>query len=143
VSAMRQAIAEADCCASDIGYVNAHGTGTPLNDTSEGAAFVTVFRQDGAIPSRLRVSSTKAAIGHTLCAAGSIEALFAIAALQSGQLPPNLNVRQPEPAVAVNLVTVGERQTGMTATLTVNLGFGGRTPRWFSSGMIKMPASDT
>ena len=64
------------------------------------------------IPSRLRISSTKAAIGHTLGAAGSIEALFAIAALRSGQLPPNLNVQQPEPIVAANLVAVGERRTG-------------------------------
>jgi 3-oxoacyl-[acyl-carrier-protein] synthase II len=125
VAAMRQAMSKADCRASDIGYVNAHGTGTPLNDTSEGAAFTAVFGEGGAIPSRVRISSTKAAIGHTLGAAGSIEALFAIAALQSGQLPPNLNVRQPEPMVAANLVMTGEQQTGIAATLTVNLGFGG------------------
>ena len=125
VAVMRRAIGEAGCQASDIGYVNAHGTGTPLNDTSESAAFAAVFGEDGVIPSRLRISSTKAAIGHTLGAAGSIEALFAIAALQSGQLPPNLNVRQPEPTVAANLVTMGEQQNGMAATLTVNLGFGG------------------
>jgi 3-oxoacyl-[acyl-carrier-protein] synthase II len=125
VAVMRQAIAEAGCCATDIGYVNAHGTGTPLNDASEGAAFATVFGEDGAIPTRVRISSTKAAIGHTLGAAGSIEALFAIAALQSKQLPPNLNVRQPEPMVAANLVAVGEPRTEMQATLTVNLGFGG------------------
>ena len=125
VAAMRQAISEADCRASDIGYVNAHGTGTPLNDSSEGAAIAAVFGEGGAISSQLRISSTKAAIGHTLGAAGSIEALFAVAALQSGQLPPNLNVRQPEPAVAASLVKVGEQQTGMGATLTVNLGFGG------------------
>ena len=125
VAAMRQAITEADCCASDIGYVNAHGTGTPLNDTSEGAAFAAVFGEDGAVSPRVRISSTKAAIGHTLGAAGSIEALFAMAALQSGQLPPNLNVRQPDPIVAANLVTVGEQRTEMAATLNVNLGFGG------------------
>ncbi len=125
VAVIRQAIAEACCGAADIGYVNAHGTGTPLNDSSEGAAFATVFGEDGAIPARVRISSTKAAIGHTLGAAGSIEALFAMAALQSGQLPPNLNVRQPEPMVAANLVAVGEQRTDMRATLTVNLGFGG------------------
>lgn len=125
VAAMRQAIAAAGCSASDIGYANAHGTGTPLNDASEGAAFAAVFGDGGTIPPRLRISSTKAAIGHTLGAAGSIEALFAMVALQSGQLPPNLHVRQPEPTVAANLVTVGERRAGMQATLTVNLGFGG------------------
>ena len=125
VAAMRQAIAAAGINALDIGYANAHGTGTPLNDASEGAAFAAVFGDGGAIPSRVRISSTKAAIGHTLGAAGSIEALFAIAALQSGQLPPNVHVQQPEPAVAANLVTAGERRTGMAATLTVTLGFGG------------------
>ncbi len=125
VAAMRQAIAGAGGSASDIGYANAHGTGTPLNDASEAAAFTTVFGNGGAIPSRVRISSTKAAIGHTLGAAGSVEALFAIAALQSGHLPPNLHVRRPEPTVAANLVAVGEQQTGMQATLTVNLGFGG------------------
>ncbi len=125
VEAIRQAINEAGCHVVDIGYVNAHGTGTPLNDSSEGTAFAAVFGENGAIPSRLRISSTKAAIGHTLGAAGSIEALFAMAALRSGQLPPNLNVCQPEPTVAANLVAKGEQQTGMAATLTVNLGFGG------------------
>ena len=125
VAVMRQAIAAAGCGAADIGYVNAHGTGTPLNDTSEGAALATVFGEGGTIPERVRISSTKAAIGHTLGAAGSIEALFAMAALRSGQLPPNLHVREPEPMVAANLVAVGEQRTKMQATLTVNLGFGG------------------
>ena len=125
VTAMRQAITQADCANTDIGYVNAHGTGTQLNDVSEGAAFATVFGADGSIPRQMRIGSTKAAIGHTLGAAGSIEALFAIAALESGQLPPNLNVRQPEPMVAANLVATGEHSKGMSATLTVNLGFGG------------------
>jgi 3-oxoacyl-[acyl-carrier-protein] synthase II len=125
VRVIRHAIAEAGCSAADIGYVNAHGTGTPLNDASESAAFATVFGNGGVISKRLRMSSTKAAIGHTLGAAGSIEALFAIAALRSGQLPPNLNLQQPEPMVAANLVAVGEQAGQMQATLSVNLGFGG------------------
>ncbi len=125
VAAMRQAIDQAECAVVDIGYVNAHGTGTPLNDTSECAAFAAVFGNGEGIPPRLRISSTKAAIGHTLGAAGSIEALFAIAALRTGQLPPNLNVRQPEPRVAANLVAANEQKREMPATLSVNLGFGG------------------
>jgi 3-oxoacyl-[acyl-carrier-protein] synthase II len=125
VAVMRQAIAQAGVNLTDIGYVNAHGTGTPLNDASEGTAFATTFGDGVTVPPRLRISSTKAAIGHTLGAAGSVEALFAIAALRSGQLPPNLNVRHPEAAVAANLVAVGERPSEMPATLTVNLGFGG------------------
>jgi 3-oxoacyl-[acyl-carrier-protein] synthase II len=125
IAVMRQAVAGAGVDVTDIGYVNAHGTGTPLNDISEGTAFATTFGDGSAIPPHLRISSTKAAIGHTLGAAGSIEALFAIAALQSGQLPPNLNLRQPEPMVSANLVDAGEQRTDMTAALSVNLGFGG------------------
>ena len=125
VAAMKSAIAQAGLDAAEIGYVNAHGTGTVLNDVSEGTALANAFGDGSIIPARLRISSTKAAIGHTLGAAGSIEALFAIAALQSGELPPNLNVRQPEPTVATNLVAAGERWADVRATLTVNLGFGG------------------
>ena len=123
--AMRQAMAQAGCHPSEIDYVNAHGTGTPLNDASECAAFTTVFGEGGSILPVVRISSTKAAIGHTLGAAGSIEALFVIAALRSGQMPPNLNVQRPEPRVAANLVAMGERRPEMKATLSVNLGFGG------------------
>ncbi|HUI08575.1 MAG TPA: beta-ketoacyl-[acyl-carrier-protein] synthase family protein [Verrucomicrobiae bacterium] len=126
VRAIRHALAEAGCPASEIGYLNAHGTGTLLNDTSECAAFATVFgEKEGAVSSPVRISSTKAAIGHTLGAAGSIEALFAVAALRSGQLPPNLNLRRPDPRVAANLVAVGERRADVRAVLSVNLGFGG------------------
>lgn len=125
VAVMRQAIAQAGVDMADIGYVNAHGTGTPLNDVSEGKAFASIFGDGSTIPSRLRISSTKAAIGHTLGAAGCVEALFAIGALRSGQLPPNLNIQHPESTVAANLVAAGERQPDMPATLTVNLGFGG------------------
>jgi len=129
--AMQQGLAQAGCSASEIGYVNAHGTGTVLNDVSECAAFAAVFGNctstaaDPPVPSNVRISSTKAAIGHTLGAAGSIEALFVIAALRSGELPPNLNLQRPEPGVAANLVVVGERRPGMRAALSVNLGFGG------------------
>ncbi|HUJ09684.1 MAG TPA: beta-ketoacyl-[acyl-carrier-protein] synthase family protein [Verrucomicrobiae bacterium] len=131
VRAMREALARAQCDASEISYVNAHGTGTLLNDASECAAFATVFgngdsaQPDSPIPKSIRISSTKAAIGHTLGAAGSIEALFVIAALRSGHLPPNLNVRRPEPRVATNLVAVGESHPEMNAVLSMNLGFGG------------------
>src|SRR5262249_40793093 len=90
IAAIRQALAAAGCAGADIGYINAHGTGTPLNDVSEGRAFASVFGKKDGIPRHIRISSTKAAIGHALGAAGSAEALFAIAALQSGELPPNL-----------------------------------------------------
>src|SRR5437867_8252572 len=102
VAAAGQALAEAGLAPGDIGYLNAHGTATPLNDASECAAFSRIFGD--AMP---RLSSTKAAIGHTLGAAGSVEAVFAVQALLTGELPPQINLRTPEPAVAGRLVAAG------------------------------------
>jgi 3-oxoacyl-[acyl-carrier-protein] synthase II len=120
VQAARMAFDDAGFQPADIGYLNAHGTATLLNDASECAAFAGTF--NGAWP---RISSTKAAIGHTLGAAGSVEAVFAVQALVTGELPPQINLRQPEPAVAGKLVAPGERDDRMRAAMSVNLGFGG------------------
>ena len=122
IAAIRQALAEAQLTPHDIGYLNAHGTATPLNDASECAAMTTLFTSTGAT---VRIRSTKPAIGHTLGAAGAIEAIFALQALRTGVLPPNLNVRQAEPAIAGRLVTGSEHAPGLRATMSVNLGFGG------------------
>lgn len=119
VRASQMALSDAGIEPNRIGYLNAHGTATPLNDGSEGAAFATIFGD--AMP---RISSTKAAIGHTLGAAGAVEAVFSVQALVTGELPPQINLRKPEPAVAGKLVTDGERTT-TSATMSVNLGFGG------------------
>jgi 3-oxoacyl-[acyl-carrier-protein] synthase II len=119
---MRQALAQAGLAPRDIDYLNAHGTATALNDASECAAFVELFGTDSA---RVRISSTKAAIGHTLGAAGCLEALFAIQALRTGQLPPSVNVERPEPVVAGRLVNIGEKVPTPNATMSVNVGFGG------------------
>ena len=117
--AMRQALDMARMESGSIGYVNAHGTATPFNDGAEAKAFDRVF---GGHPTRL--SSTKAATGHTLGAAGAIEAVFCILALERGELPPQINLLDPEPLVASALVQTGERaQPG--AVMSVNLGFGG------------------
>lgn len=122
VRAMRMAFADAGLQPEDVGYINAHGTATPLNDASECAAFSELFG-NGASP--VRISSTKAAIGHTLGAAGSTEAVFAVQALRTGRLPPQINLREPEPAVAGKLVVPGESRPRMRAAMSVNLGFGG------------------
>jgi len=120
VAVMRTALTEAGLEPGDIAYVNAHGTGTPLNDASECAAFAKMF--EASLPS---ISSTKAAIGHTLGAAGAIEALFTLQALRTGELPPQINLRTAEPVIANNLVKPGERRPGAKAMMSVNLGFGG------------------
>lgn len=117
--AIRMALAEAGISPRDVGYINAHGTGTPLNDGAESAVFARVF--DGG---STKVSSTKAAMGHTLGAAGAIEAALCLMALQTEMLPPQINLQNPEPAVAGMLVPPGAR-AAMGVALSVNLGFGG------------------
>jgi 3-oxoacyl-[acyl-carrier-protein] synthase II len=116
---MRRALAQSGLDAAEVGYVNAHGTGTPFNDGAEAQAFHRVF---GAGPTKL--SSTKAALGHTLGAAGAIEAVLCLLALQTGQLPPQINLLDPEPLVADALVPPGTTTT-ISAALSANLGFGG------------------
>lgn len=117
--AMRNALQSAALCAADIGYVNAHGTGTPFNDGAEAAAFHRVFGDAGT-----RLSSTKAALGHTLGAAGAIEGVLCLLALRAKQLPPQINLLDPEPLVAAALVSPGETAAPVAA-MSTNLGFGG------------------
>lgn len=117
--AMRAALESSGFSTGAIGYVNAHGTGTPSNDGAEAQAFDRVFGQG-----KTKLSSTKAAIGHTLGAAGAIEAVFCLMALESGYLPPQINLRDPEPLVAQALVQPGET-ADLKAVVSVNLGFGG------------------
>jgi 3-oxoacyl-[acyl-carrier-protein] synthase II len=117
--AMSQALSTAGLSARDIGYVNAHGTGTPFNDGAEGKAFERVFGHQVT-----RLSSTKAALGHTLGGAGAIEAIISLLALQSGSLPPQINLKDPEATVADSLVGAHESAI-LHAVMSVNLGFGG------------------
>ena len=116
---IRQALDRAGLQTSDIGYINAHGTGTPFNDSAEAAAFARVFTEN---PPRL--SSTKAAIGHTLGAAGTLEAVFSFLALQTRRIPPQIHTTDPIPEVAEWLAKPGE-VLEKNAVLSVNLGFGG------------------
>ena len=120
-SAVRDALKNAELDVSQIGYINAHGTATPFNDSAEAKAYRRIF---GNTPARL--SSTKAALGHTLGAAGSIEAVLSLLALQTGKLPPQINLIDPEPDVENMLVKMGET-ADLDAVLSVNLGFGGST----------------
>ena len=117
--AMRNALDKAGLAAHDIGYVNAHGTGTPFNDGAEAKAFTRVFGG-----SATRLSSTKTAMGHTLGAAGALEAVISLLALKSGALPPQINLIDPEPLVADALVGANETPNPRHV-MSVNLGFGG------------------
>ena len=122
VEVMRAAATQARIAPAQIGYINAHGTGTPVNDGVEAKAYGT-FLADALTSTR--ISSTKAAIGHTLGAAGAIEALFAIQALRTGHLPPQLNLETPIPEIAPALVGAKESSNDMEHVMSVNLGFGG------------------
>jgi 3-oxoacyl-[acyl-carrier-protein] synthase II len=122
VEVMHAAARQAGLAPRDIGYINAHGTATPANDGIEATAFATFL---GDAIGATRLSSTKAAIGHTLGAAGGIEAIFAIEALLSGRLPPQLNLQTPIPEVAPALVGMNERAGDLRHVMSVNLGFGG------------------
>jgi len=119
---MRKAASRAGVAPGQIGYVNAHGTATPINDGPEANAYRLFFGDD--LP-RTRISSSKAAIGHTLGAAGAVEAFFAIMALRENRLPPQLNLENPIPEIAAVLAREAEPPRQLEHVLSVNLGFGG------------------
>ena len=119
--AIQRALLQAGLKPSEIGYLNAHGTATIFNDGAEALAFARVFAEDiGGV----RISSTKAAIGHTLGAAGTLEAVFALECLRTGDIPPQINSTHPIPELATCLAQPGDKLT-KPAVLSVNLGFGG------------------
>ncbi|GAA2513509.1 beta-ketoacyl-[acyl-carrier-protein] synthase family protein [Winogradskya humida] len=105
-----------------IGYVNAHGTGTPLNDVAETAALHQVF---GADAPRVPVSSTKSSTGHMLEATGAVEAVITLLALREGLLPPTINGREPDPACDLDYVRDVGRRVPITHALSLNAAFGG------------------
>jgi 3-oxoacyl-(acyl-carrier-protein) synthase len=122
VLSMRLALRKAGIPLDEVDYINAHGTGTPLNDTIEATAIRAVF---GDAATRLAVSSTKAALGHTLGAAGAIEALATIIALRDGFLPPTVNLEEPDPACGLDLVPGSSRPAVLRYALSNSYGFGG------------------
>lgn len=119
-AAMRAALADAGFAARDIGYINAHGTGTLANDRSEAAAIRAVFGDQGPA-----VSSTKAAHGHGIGATGALEAMAAIMALGEGVLPPNLGFERADPDCALDLVLGQARRARVAAVMSNAFAFGG------------------
>ncbi|HVE67552.1 MAG TPA: beta-ketoacyl-ACP synthase II [Solirubrobacteraceae bacterium] len=122
-AAMRAALADAGAEPGDVGYVNAHGTSTPFNDRIETLAAKAVFGADGVPP----ISSTKSAIGHLLGAAGAVEAVAVVGALERGLLPPTLNYDEPDPECDVDCVPDGPREApDLELALSNSFGFGGQ-----------------
>ena len=136
VGCMTQAIADAGIAPRAVDYINAHGTATQYNDASESLAIKRVFGDHAA---KLAVSSTKSMIGHTLGAAGGIEAVYTVLALARGRLPPTINYEEPDPACDLDYVPNAARDTTATVALSNSFGFGGANAclvlrRWEPSG---------
>jgi 3-oxoacyl-[acyl-carrier-protein] synthase II len=119
---MSAAIKRAGISASDIDYINAHGTSTPLGDELELKA---VERIVGNAAAKLSMSSTKSAIGHLLGAAGAVEAIFSILAMRDGMVPPTLNLDNPSVETAIDLVPHQAKQKDVDVVLSNSFGFGG------------------
>lgn len=121
--AMRMALNEAALAPSAIGYINAHGAGTPAGDLTETQSIKQVF---GAAPSMPLVSSTKSMHGHTLGAAGALEFVLTVLALRSGSVPPTAGLREPDPECDLDFVPLRARHgLALQAAMSNSFAFGG------------------
>ncbi|MDQ6622687.1 MAG: beta-ketoacyl-[acyl-carrier-protein] synthase family protein [Verrucomicrobiota bacterium] len=116
--AMEHALTSAGIAADEVDYINAHGTATPFNDAAEGKAIAELF---GRVP----VSSSKSMMGHSLGAAGAIEAVISLLALRDQLLPPNINFRESDPALNLDIVANAARPARLATVLSNSFGFGG------------------
>ena len=116
--AMERALQSAQISADSVDYINAHGTATPFNDAAEGKAIAELF---GRVP----ISSTKSMMGHSLGAAGAVEAIICLLALQHQFVPPNINFRAPDQLADLNIVANQARRAALRTVLSNSFGFGG------------------
>ncbi len=119
---MHAALADAGLTPQMIGYINAHGTSTELNDKAESAAISKLF---GEHAKKLKVSSIKSMIGHLLAAAGAVELIATTMSVYTDCLPPTINYREPDPDCPLDYVTGGMEQIRVSAALNNSFGFGG------------------
>jgi len=117
--AIRDSLAMAGLEPTDVDYINAHGTSTPLNDKAEAVAIREVF-DDYKVP----VSSTKSMVGHLIGAAGAVEAVVCALAMQKQIIPPNINYKTPDPAMDLNIVTE-PTPADLKVVMNNSFGFGG------------------
>lgn len=123
IAAVRAALADAGLSQDEIDYVNAHGTSTPENDKMEHLALSTVFGERiGSMP----VSSNKSMIGHTLSAAGAVEAAFSLMTMRESVIPPTINYDNPDPAIVLDVVPNKKRNAEVRSVLSNSFGFGGQ-----------------
>lgn len=122
VRAMRRALQKAGLRPDQVDYINAHGTSTPYNDRTETQAIKACF---GDHAYRLAISSTKSMTGHTLGAAGGVEAVVCVMAIQTGIIPPTINLHHPDPDCDLDYVPNEARQAAVNVAMTNSMGFGG------------------
>jgi 3-oxoacyl-[acyl-carrier-protein] synthase II len=118
-AAVRQALADADLAAEEVGHVNAHATSTPVGDLAEAIALRQTLHRD------LVVTAPKGGLGHLLGAAGAVEAIATVLALREGIVPPTRNLDDPDDEVDLDVVRNEPRKVELTAALNNSFGFGG------------------
>lgn len=123
IAAVRAALADAGLGEDGIDYVNAHGTSTPENDKMEHMSLSTVF---GERMREIPISSNKSMIGHTLSAAGAVEAAFSLLTMREGVIPPTINYDMPDPAIELDVVPNVKREADVGVVLSNSFGFGGQ-----------------
>jgi 3-oxoacyl-[acyl-carrier-protein] synthase II len=123
IGCVRNALSDAGIVAEQIDYINAHGTGTPENDKMEYLGISTVF---GERAKQIPVSSNKSMVGHTLSAAGAVEAVFSLLTLEHQRIPPTINYDIPDPAIPFDVVPNKARDARVTAVMSNSFGFGGQ-----------------
>jgi 3-oxoacyl-[acyl-carrier-protein] synthase II len=123
IAAVRAALADAGLAEDGIDYINAHGTSTPENDKMEHLSLSTVF---GERMKRIPISSNKSMIGHTLSAAGAVEAAFSLMTMNEGVIPPTINYDNPDPAIDLDVVPNAKRSAKVGTVLSNSFGFGGQ-----------------
>jgi beta-ketoacyl-acyl-carrier-protein synthase II len=121
-AAIRQAVASARANLEDVGYINAHGTGTQLNDASETKAVKSAF---GELAYKIPISSTKSMTGHMMGATGALEAIICVQAIRDGILPPTIHYQTPDPECDLDVVPNEARQKKIDLAISNAFGFGG------------------
>jgi 3-oxoacyl-[acyl-carrier-protein] synthase II len=120
---MTRALSDARVRPEEIDYINAHGTSTPYNDKFETLAIKKVF---GEHAKKVMISSTKSMTGHLLGAAGGIEAVISVKTIETGEVPPTINLENPDPDCDLDYVPNVKRSASVRTVLSDNLGFGGQ-----------------